>query len=462
MKYALLASVCASLESTTKRLEKTALLSALLGKTSSQDLPAVILLVRGKVFPPWDERKIGVAEQLVIRAIAAGTGHSLPLIQEQWKKTGDLGDAASFLMQSRQQQTLFTEELSLNEVYLTLRKLAAVEGPGSVDIKVNLIAKLLTAASPDEARYIVRTVLEEMRVGIGEGTLRDAIVWAFLPQVAGLFDEYLEPVRQETSLDTVHGLVSVPRDARIIAPDEKTARSIYTALVDAVQHAYDMVNDFGTVAQVVQKKGLKGLEEVQLEIGKPIKVMLFKKAKDMEDALTTVGKPAALEFKYDGFRMQIHKKGSQVMLFTRNLEQVTAQFPDVVAAVNSNTKANTCILDGEVVGFDPKTKRYLPFQSISQRIRRRHNIMHMAQEFPVELTLFDIMYHNGIQLLDTPFSQRREILSSSVIPENYKIVLAQQCNANTLEEADAFYQKARDAGQEGVMAKKLDAPYKPG
>jgi len=190
--------------------------------------------------------------------------------------------------------------------------------------------------------------------------------------------------------------------------------------------------------------------------------MLAQKAKNIEEAFETVGRPAILEYKYDGFRMIIGKHGDKVSIHTRRLENVSAQFPEVVKLIKENVKADSCIIDGEAVGYDPKTKKYVPFQNISQRIKRKYDIEAIAKDIPVELNLFDIVFLNGKSLIKTPFIERRKILEKIVKEKEYRIRLAQQTKTDKDSEAEKFYQKSLNAGNEGVMFKNMNAPYKPG
>ncbi|MEK6886847.1 MAG: ATP-dependent DNA ligase, partial [Nanoarchaeota archaeon] len=209
--------------------------------------------------------------------------------------------------------------------------------------------------------------------------------------------------------------------------------------------------------------GLNGLAKLSLKVGAPIKVMLYPKAEDFKEAFEIVGKPAQLEFKYDGFRIQAHKKDNKITLFTRRLENVTKQFPDVVEFVKEHVKAKEFIIDSEAVGYDPKTKKYIAFQSISQRIKRKYDIEKTAKEFPVELNIFDIVECNGTDYLNKPFRERRKLLEK-VIPKNIplKIRLAEAIVTDDVKKAEKFYQQSLAAGNEGVMAKSLDAAYQPG
>ncbi len=440
MKYSELVEVYRKLEATSKRLEKTHHLSEFLKKTGASDIEEVMLLLAGRVFPAWDERKIGVASRMMIKALAKATGDSPDAVEKSWKKTGDLGDTAELLISKKKQRTLFSSELTVLKVFNNIQKLAEMTGEGTVEKKVQLIAELLTSAKPIEAKYITRTVLEELRVGLGDGTIRDAIVWAFFSKEIGLkYDE---------------------KENDLVLPEN--SREEFNRYLNLVQSANDVANDFAAVAKTIREKGEKGLEKTGLTAGRPVKVMLAQKVKDVKEGFETVGKPAALEFKYDGVRMQIHRKGDKIVVYTRRLEEVTKQFPEVINYVRSNVKSKDFILDSEAVGFDPKTGKYLPFQKISQRVKRKYDIEKMAKDFPVEVNIFDIIQYEGESMINKPFNERRKIIEKIVNPEKRKIQCAEQITTSDEKKAEAFYKKSLDAGNEGIMMKNLEAPYKPG
>ncbi len=440
MRYAELAEVYEKLTSTTKRLEKTHILSEFMKRIPETDFDHVLLLVQGRIFPAWDQRDIGMANQLVLKAMNLATGVDLVTIEKRFKKTGDLGLTTFELMKTKTQATLFSQSLSTKKVFDNLRKLATLEGAGMVQAKTQLVAELLTSATPIEAQYLVRTVLQDLRIGLGEGTMRDAIVWAFFLKDTGChYDEAKKT---------------------LVIPEN---REKYASYVAAVQDAINLTNDFSSVARTAKKKGLAGLKNIELNSETPIKVMLYPKAKGIEDAFEIVGSPAAFEYKYDGFRIQIHKKGKNVMLFTRSLENVTAQFPEVVKLVLDKVKGDEFILDGEAVGFDKATSKYVPFQSISQRIKRKYDIAALAAKIPVEVNLFDVISYEGKDLLLTPFHERRVLLKSLVAkPEIHKLKLAEQIITDSVKEAEKFYKQSLATGNEGIMVKSLSGQYIPG
>ena len=230
---------------------------------------------------------------------------------------------------------------------------------------------------------------------------------------------------------------------------------------DKVEEAYDLANDFALVFDSAME-GKRALEKINISPGRAVKVMLPVKVTEIGDAFRICGKPAAIEHKYDGFRMIITKDNGEVKLFTRRLENVTNQFPDVVKEVKKNVKGSSFILDSEVVGYDPKSKKYMPFEAISQRIKRKYHIEQLIKKLPVEINIFDILYYNGESLLDLDFVKRRERIKKIVKPEKYKIRLSYQIVTSDEREAEEFYKNALKIGEEGIMFKKLDAKYRQG
>lgn len=421
MLYSRLAEVYEKLEATKKGLEKTSIIADFLPEIKEE--PSTIYLLQGRFFADYDERETGISEQLAIKAIAKVAGVSEEKVVSEFKKTGDLGKTIELLLSKGKQHSLFAAKLTTKKVLENLRKLPETEGKGAVDKKIGIISELLNSTSGKEAKYVIRTVLGDLKVGIGSGLLRDAIAeFAFHPQTI----------------------------------EEKKVKG------ELIQTAYDKATDF---AEIFEKsiKGEKELENISLTPGKPVKVMLYPKAKDIANAFEIVGKPAAIEFKYDGFRMMINKdeKGN-VEIFTRRLDNVTKQFPDAVKFVKEHVNADTFIIDCEAVGFDGKTKKYKQFQDISQRIKRKYDIEKLEKELPIELNIFDIIYYNGKSLISEPFLERRKVIEKIIKVSPYKIRLAEQIITDSEDEAEKFYNRALEEGQEGVMVKNLGAIYKPG
>jgi DNA ligase 1 len=414
MKYSVLSQIYHQLESTSKTLDKTKILADFLKNVKSDELEEVILLIQGRAFPEYDSNEIGIGAQLTIKAIASASGVPIAKVNLSWKQKGDLGETAEELISNKKQATLFSKTLTTNNVLTNLQKLAGLEGAGTVDKKVSLIKELLTSAQDLSAKYIIRTALGDLRIGVGEGVLRDAISQAF-------------------SVDK-----------------------------EAVQRSYNLTTDFGEVAQLAKTGGSEALKKSKIVVGHPLKVMLYQKVHDIPEAFERVGKPAAFEYKYDGFRLQIHKKGSQVWLFTRRQEDVTNQFPDVVDIIKKRIDATSFIMDSEIIGLDIKTGKWLPFQNISQRIKRKYGIIEMIKKIPVIINVFDIIYLNGKNVIHKPYGERYGLIKKTIKPIKNKLNIAKQMLTTDPKEAEEFYKESLRMGNEGIMVKNLDAEYKPG
>lgn len=439
MEYSKLVSLYEDLEKTSKRLEKTRLLYEFLKGVDVSEVQEVAYLIQGRVFPKVDETKIGMSDKLILKVIQRTTGESIKEINKLWSRKGDLGLVVDDLLKKKKQSTLFSQKLTVNKVISNIRKVADFEGKGTVDKKVSYIAELLGNASNVEAKYIVRTVLEQMRTGIQSGTLRDAIAQLAYDKLDK--KKIFEEVPSEDYVDLSN-------------PDKEKVRGV-------VQHAYDMLNDWGLILEMVKEKPDE-LFNVELEVGKPIKVMLYQKVKSIEEGFDAVGSPAMIEEKIDGFRMQIHCVKGKVKLFTRRLEEVTKQFPDVVKIVKSNVKSNDYILDTEIVGVDLETKRSIPFQQISQRIKRKYDIEKLVRDVPVCVKAFDVIELNGDNLLKIEFKERRKKLKSIVKEKKNEIELVKQIITSDVKKVEKFYNDSLIAGNEGIMMKSMDSVYKPG
>ncbi len=421
MLYREIAELYERLEREPSKLGKTAILASFLKKVPEELLRKVVLLSEGLVYPKYTMLELGVATQLMIRVIAKVAGVSTKEVERVFAETGDLGLTAEKLLKKRKQMTLFRKQLTVEFVFDNLKKIPLETGEGSQERKLNLIAELLASAEPKEARYLVRTVLGELRVGVAEGILRDAIVDAFL-------------VKDGVS---------------------KSERERLTELVD---YAWNLRGDFGEIAEVAKKEGAEGLKNVKVELGRPIQVMLAEKAESIEQVIKEFGK-CAIQIKYDGMRSQVHKKGDRVWVFTRRLENVTEQFPDLVELCRQNLRAEECIVEGEVWAIDPVTRKPLPFQRLSERIHRKYNIEEMMRKIPIQMNLFDIVYLNGEMLFDKPLKERWEILKSIVNEVPGSFCLAEQLVTDDVKKAEEFYQYSLSLGQEGIMMKNLNSPY---
>jgi len=405
MRYSQLADIYEQLEETRKKLQKRDILAEFYKSCPTEQLSKVVLLSMGIVVT--GEQELGIANEMMRRIVSRTYGFSETDVVKKFKETGDLGLTAEYFSSHRKQKTLAKKELTVDHVFENLEKLPGIIGTGSQDKKVSLVAELLSNASGKEARYIVRTVLGDMRIGVAHGIVRDAIAKAF------------------------------GKDAKDI------------------EHLYNVLNDFGRVAEYAKKGKMKA----EIAPGLPVRVMLADRASDLKTALEEFDEPAS-EWKYDGFRMQIHKDGNNVKIFSRRLDDVTNQFPDVVALTKECIRTGDCIIEGETlaVGKDGKPK---PFQQLSRRIQRKYDIEKMVKEIPVQVNLFDMLYLNGKSYMTKPFRDRWNELKK-VIKETKNFRLADHIETKDFNKANAFYKAALAAGQEGVIVKNLDAHYQPG
>jgi len=413
MKYAELADVYEELEGTASKLKKAEIISHILREAPPKLLPDLVLMLSGRVLPDWSEAETGVADKTAIKAIAKATGTAESDVARLFSKVGDLGKVVEELVKKKSQRTLKGKTLDVETVHSNIARLSETGGAGSQDRKLNLLVELISHASPKEARYIIRTALGQLRIGVAEGIVRDAIASAF-------------------KVDA-----------------------------DKVESAWFLRPHYGEIAEIAKEKGEAGLAKVRLEMGMPLMMQLAEKSPSLEEALKSFKRPA-LQYKYDGMRTLVEKKGDKVWLYTRRLENVTAAFPDVVAAVRKAVKAKDCIVDGEALAIHPKTGKPQPFQRLSQRIKRKYGVTEAAAEIPAELHLFDVVFVNGRELFDNTLEERSAELRKIVTPIKGKIRFAEELRTDDLRKAKAFYEKALADGQEGLIVKNLDAKYMPG
>lgn len=416
MKFLEFAQVLEEIEAIRSLLQKTDIVANFFKKCSTEDLEIAATFLTGRVFPPWSEKEIGIANQLLIQALEKTSGLSTAEINELWREYGDLGIVAERILKNRLQRTLYSRDIDLKYFMHSIEKIASYEGKGSQERKLMHLSEILSNSKPEEAKYIVRIILNELRTGAGEGIVRDAIAKAFSIEKA------------------------------------------------EIERAHSLTNDYGYIARIAKEKGLKGIKGIKIELFKPIKVMLAQKAESIDDAIERVKNPEGFfvaQFKYDGVRMQIHKKGNKILIFTRRLENVTKQFPEVYKSSKELINSKECIIDSEAIAYSPIDKKTVPFQELSKRIKRKYDIDEMARKIPVKVKIFDLIYLNGEMMLDKRYEDRWEKLKEIIKPrENFS--LADHIKSKSRKEAEKFYEKALKAGQEGLMFKNIDSPYTPG
>ena len=412
MLYSEIVAIYERLSATTKKLEKIEIIASFLPKLKGKEEYAYLL--RGRVFAEYDSREFGISTQLVIKAISRASGFSTDDIVLTFKKEGDLGNVAVQLLGKRKQNSLFSKKLTIAHVFESLQKIASINGDGSVDKKLGVISELLIEADAREACYIIRTLLGDLRIGVADAVLLGSIAQSFFLN--------------------------------------------NKIMLDKIERVYDLVTDFAQVLRFAFK-GASAFEYVSLIPGRPLNVMLATKVSSVEESFEVCGKPAAFEHKYDGFRVIISSDGKKIKLFTRRLEDVTNQFPDIVETVSKHIHAKDFILDAEAVGFDSKKNKYLPFEAISQRIKRKYEIGDLAKKLPVEVKVFDVLYLNGENKLELPFIERRKLIEGIVERVPWKISASTQIITDSDSVVEKFYREALRIGEEGIMIKNLNSAY---
>jgi DNA ligase-1 len=417
LKYAEIAEAYEKIEATTKRLEITDLLVDLLKKTPKEMASKVVYLTQGKIYPDFVGLEIGVAEKLAIKALTRASGRSESEIEEDLKTTGDIGETTQKFMAKKRQATFFQQPLTVQKVYETLDKMAKTSGSGAVDLKMALLAGLLAAATPKEAKYIVRTVTGNLRLGIADMTVLDALAIAF--------------------------------------GGGKEAR-------EQVERAYNISSDLGRVTETVVEKGLEGIKKFHVLVGEPIRPMLAERLSSPEEILEKLGGKCMAEYKYDGERIQIHKKHDQVILFSRRLENISSQYPDAIELVKGHVKAKEAILEAECVAVDIETGEMRPFQELMHR-RRKYGIKEAIEEYPVSLFMFDNLYIDGKDLTLKPYPIRRQALEKT-IEESNRVKITKYLVTDNAKELEKFFLEAIENGCEGLVCKSIteDSIYQAG
>jgi DNA ligase-1 len=410
LKYAVIADSYAKIEATTKRLEMTDLLVDLLKKTPKQVIDKVAYLTQGRIYPDFVGVEIGVAEKLAIKALVRASGARESEIEEDLKSTGDIGETAQRFIAKKKQVSFFQEPLTVERVYEVFEKMAKASGSGAVDLKLSLLAGLLAGAAPNEAKYVMRTVTGNLRLGIADMTVLDALAIAY--------------------------------------GGGKEAR-------EYVERAYNICSDLGRVAKTVVELGLEGVKNFQVSINEPIRPMLAERLSSPEEILDKLGGKCAAEYKYDGERLQAHKQGDEVRLYSRRLENISGQYPDAVELFKTNIKAKEAILECECVAVDTDTGELRPFQELMHR-RRKYEVSRAVEDYPVSLFMFEILYADGKDLTLEPYPERRRMLEK-LVKESDRVRIAKQTKTSSASELEAFFLEAIANGCEGLVCKSVAA-----
>jgi len=412
MKYQVLAETYAAIERTTSRLQMTARLADLFRATPKADIARVVYLTQGKLYPDFEGIEIGVAEKSAVRAVAQATGVKGEVVARRLGREGDLGTVAEALWANRARTR---PVLTVDQVHEALDRAAHASGSGAQTTRLAAIAALLKRAAPLEARYLVRTVTGKLRLGAGDMTVLDALA-------------------------EVYG---GGREAR-----------------HDVERAYNLTSDLGFVAERIARGGLAALRKISVVVGKPIRPMLAERLGDPHEILQKLGGRCIAEFKYDGERLQIHRQGTDVQIYSRRLERISTQYPDVVDLVHRHLRARRAIIEGEVVAVDPDSGDLRSFQELMPR-RRKYRIAEAAREIPTALFAFDALYLDGRDLTREPYARRRAALRRAITPTD-RFRLATSREVSDPEALQEFFEEAIQEGCEGLMCKASGGIYRAG
>lgn len=408
MKFLELVNYFERLEATTKRLEMFEILAELFRKAEAREIDKMIYLSQGQLVPSFQGLEMGMSEKLLIRALAGATGSEIKQVETKFKQQGDLGQTAEGLITGR------GKGLTILEVYDEFLSIARTSGEGSVEKKIQILQDLFSRASGLEAKYIARFVVGKLRLGVGDAAVLEAL-----------------------SLARLGSREHKPR----------------------LERAYNLCSDLGLVARVLFEKGIKGIEAIKVQVGYPVRMALCERLSSAEEIVEKIGR-CAVEVKYDGFRIQVHKQKNDVRLFSRNLENTTPMFPEVVQAAQRQIAAQEAILEGEALAYQEDTGELLPFQVTIQR-KRKHGIEEMAREYPLKFFAFDLIYVDGEDCTGRPYIERREKLKQVIRPDT-TIALSETLVTDDPKKITLFFEEAVGKGLEGIIAKRLDAPYAAG
>lgn len=417
MTFQKLSEYFEELEKTSSRLLLIDILSKLFKEVGKDEIAMVSYLIQGRVAPFWQPIEIGMAEKSVAASIARAYGVDREEVLKKYGKLGDLGKVAENLKNQilKLKTTSQNSKLTIAEVFNELLKIAKFQGPGTVENKISTLETLLKKASGVEAKHLVRIPLGTSRLGIGDPTVLDGFSLGFA------------------------------RDR---------------ALRPKLEAAYNKVSDLGLIGETLFKGGLKAVEKLDVEVGRPLRSELCERITDSKTILEKYGGEAHVQYKYDGFRVQIHKMDKTVRLFSRNLEETTYSFPDIVEGVLKQIKARSVILDSEALAFNPESEEFLPFQQTTQR-RRKYGIEEAMKRLPLKAFVFDIMYLNGKSLVDTPLEERMRKMAEVIGGEQVLIEQPGEFvkDASRMEE---LFQDALSKGLEGLITKRVDSLYEAG
>ena len=416
MLYSDLAETFDRLESTGSRLEMTSILAEFFRRADKAELRSIVYLSQGKLHPDFVPGVLGMADRLVMKVIAKASGNPDDKVEKLTVETGDLGQVAETMISRKKQMALFSEELTVARVVKGLTTIESAEGKDSQDVKQKTLAGLLHDSGPLEARYLCRTVTGRMRVGAADMTILDALAEAFATK-----------------------------------EDRPT-----------IERAFNVTCDIGLVAETIANGGMDAVLAIGVKVGSPVKVMLAERLPSIAEVVEKIGGRCALEYKYDGIRVQAHIGRDSVKLYSRRLEDLTSNFPDIAEALRTRCRHGEAIIEGECVAVDPETGYMLPFQNVTHR-RKKHGMDEAVRDVPVRIFMFDMLYADGRDWTSEPYLDRRAALESGFeIGDNVQMTTMRMVGSP--EEGEDFFASAIGARCEGIMAKSVtpDSVYRAG
>ena len=416
MLYSDLAETFDRLESTGSRLEMTSILADFLRRADKGELRSIVYLSQGKLHPDFVPGVLGMADRLVMKAIAKASGNPDEKVEKLTIETGDLGQVAETMISKKKQMALFSEELTVARVVKGLTTIENADGKDSQDTKQKTLAGLLHDSGPLEARYLCRTVTGRMRVGAADMTILDALAEAFASK-----------------------------------EDRPT-----------IERAFNVTCDIGLVAETIANGGMDAVRAIGVTVGSPVKVMLAERLPSISEVVEKMGGRCAMEYKYDGIRVQAHIGRDSVKLYSRRLEDLTSNFPDIAEALRARCRHGEAIIEGECVAIDPETGYMLPFQNVTHR-RKKHGMDEAVKEIPVRIFMFDMLYADGRDWTSEPYLDRRAALEDGFeIGDNVQMTTMRMVGSP--EEGEDFFANAIGARCEGIMAKSVapDSVYRAG
>ncbi|MFH1391468.1 MAG: ATP-dependent DNA ligase [Candidatus Diapherotrites archaeon] len=450
MDFSELAGYFDKIENISSRLEMTVILAELLEKAKKDEIKQIIYLSQGILGPNHIALEAGLGEGLIEQGLAKANGYSKDEIKKSYREIGDLGLVAEKYSEKKKQQALFSEKLSIKKVFENFLKMSNLEGKGSQESKLKMFAELLNSASPKEAKYIARIPLGNLRLGVGDPTIMDSLATNY-------FSEFTKDKKivKEIEAELKEKKAGGTRKSEEKRNDE-FERKAKARIRKMIETRYNIHSDLGAIAEKLKEKGLKGLDELQIKAGTPIRPTLAERLPSAKEIVEKIGK-CIVEAKYDGFRLQVHKNKKEVTIFSRQSENMTEMFPDIVEAVKKQIKADEAIFEGEALAFNEETQEYFPFQITIQR-RRKYDIEKKAIEFPLKLFVFDIMFLNGTNWMEKPFIERRKKLES-IIKKGNLIEPTKKIFTDDPEKIEKFFLENVESGLEGIIAKDPTAKY---